>query len=116
MPLNYANRKYIWGENSAILIYKFDYDRNILNNSLEFYDSDTIYEDNDIIIIDNDCKSEVNHKSEDIPFVIQIDKAMRENYDYGINTNPCNIIFNKQKFLEKSCNFINFNGFYSEGS
>lgn len=116
MPINYANRKYIWGDNSAILIYKFDYDRNILNNSLIFYDSNIIYEDNNIIIIDNNCKSKVNNKSGNVPFVIQIDKAMRENYDYGINTNPCNIIFKKHKFFEKSCNFINFNGFYSEGS
>lgn len=114
MPLNYANRKYIWGENSSIIIYKFDYDRNILNNSLEFYDSNIIYEDNDMIIIDNNCKFESDQKLGNVPFVTQIDTAMRENYDYGINTNPCNIIFNKYKFLEKSCNFINLNGFYSD--
>ncbi len=114
MPLNYANRKYIWGENSAIIIYKFDYDRNILNNSIDFYKSKIIYEDKDIVIIDNDCKFDRDTSAGDIPFVIQIDKAMRENYYYGINTNPCNIIFNKYPFFEKSCNFINFNGFYSE--
>lgn len=114
MPINYASRKYLWGDNSAIIIYKFDYDKNILNNSLVFYGSKIIYEDKDIIIIDNNCKSEALDEAGSVPFVIQIDKAMRENYVYGLNTNPCNIIFNNFNFFEKSCNFINFNGFSAD--
>lgn len=114
LPVNYANRKYVWEENSSIIIYKFDYDRNILNNSLEYYGSKIVYEDEIMIIIDNGCKSETDKKIGAVSFVSQIDKAMLENFDYGINTNPCNIIFNKHKFFEKCCNFINFNGFYSD--
>lgn len=109
IPLESNGSNYFWIDESVIVIYKFDYDKNVLNNS--FRQTDILYEDDSQIIIGQNCKkdfsSNIGHKS----FLQQIDELAQKNYGYSINTNPCMVIFNNHPIFEKFCNFINFNGF-----
>lgn len=68
-----------------------------------------IYENNEYLIMGSDTclpSSEFNDS-----YVKQVDNYVFEVYRYHINTNPCFTMFRNSSLLEKTCNFVNFNGF-----
>jgi hypothetical protein len=50
-------------------------------------------------------------KSQDYTFLSHFGNMISEVHGYETNQNPCFILFKDRPFLEKTCNFINFNGF-----
>ena len=68
-----------------------------------------IYKDKDLVIVGKDKCIEI--KSFEETYMQQLDKITFELYHYHQNQNPCFILFRNFSFLEKFCNFINFNGF-----
>jgi len=92
-----------------ILLFKNDPEVAFLNNETEKNKYPIFYEDEKIIIYGEDnCKpfTPVNK-----PFYEYTNQMILEmGYD-EINTNPCFLLFGKYPFLEKSCNFVNLQGF-----
>lgn len=69
-----------------------------------------IYESNEFIILGEKGKCNPEEKV-DKTYVELTSNEVNEIYNYTINTNPCFTLFNKNSFIEKACNFINFKGF-----
>jgi hypothetical protein len=109
IPLESNGSNYFWIDESVIVIYKFDYDKSVLDNS--FKKEDFLYEDDSVVVIGKKCKTDfapnVGHRS----FLEQINELAQRNYGYSVNTNACMVIFNNHPLFEKICNFVNFNGF-----
>lgn len=109
IPLESNGSNYFWIDESVIVIYKFDYDKSVLDNS--FKKEDFLYEDASVVVIGKKCKTDfapnVGHRS----FLEQINELAQRNYGYSVNTNACMVIFNNHPLFEKICNFVNFNGF-----
>ena len=109
IPLESNGSNYFWIDESVIVIYKFDYDKKVLNNT--FRQTDILYEDDSLIIIGENCKKDFSLNLGHRSFLEQIDELAQRNYGYSVNTNACMVIFNNHPIFEKFCNFINFNGF-----
>lgn len=68
-----------------------------------------IYEDEKFIILGTGKCLPITPFEES--YLQQLDKIIFDLYAYHINTNPCFILFHNSPFLEKTCNFVNLNGF-----
>jgi hypothetical protein len=68
-----------------------------------------IYENKDYIIIGlNECPPIITFED---TYLQQVDTVIFNLHGYHINQNSCFILFHNSSFLEKTCNFINLNGF-----
>lgn len=79
-------------------------DKNFLKQFPVFYES------KDFIILGKNEKcnpEEVMDKT----YVELTSREVNEIYNYTINTNPCFTLFDKNRLIEKTCNFVNSNGF-----
>ncbi|MBI4158642.1 DUF2029 domain-containing protein [Candidatus Woesearchaeota archaeon] len=69
-----------------------------------------LYESTDFVILGKKGKCNPEGKV-DKTYVELTSREVNEIYNYTINTNPCFTLFDKNSFVEKTCNFINFKGF-----
>ena len=91
-------------DNGYVLAYFKD-----IGESLEDLDSfDVVYEDDEYVIIGDGC---VEDEVFDDSYLEQLNSDLFRLYDYHININPCFVLFHDYSFFEKSCNFVNMNGF-----
>jgi len=68
-----------------------------------------IFENDEYVIMGyGECKFATEYKES---YLQQTDYAIFQTRGYHINTNSCFILFHNHLFLEKTCNFVNFNKF-----
>ncbi len=68
-----------------------------------------IYEDNSYIILGTDkCLPIRSFKT---TYLQQLNNVIFDMHGYHINKNPCFTLFHESEFMEKACNFLNFNGY-----
>jgi hypothetical protein len=96
-------------EGQIIVLFKHIREPDYIQQDLFIKSLPIIYEDEDYIIIGQDKCLPIT--TFDSSYLQQLDDFIFSSFGYNINQNPCFILFHRWSFLEKTCNFINMNGF-----
>jgi hypothetical protein len=96
-------------ENGNIIVFsKVVQDPAFLNS--DFIREFTLFEDEYYLILGNgDCVKQVSPYN--WSYLELLDYSIFERFDYHININPCFTMFHDSPLKEKTCNWVNFNGF-----
>jgi hypothetical protein len=94
--------------NTIIIFFAESGPDNMENNKLKI-NPFVLYQNKDYLILNaGKCKPISNSTSS---YLDQLDNAFFAMNNYHINKNPCFVMFHNFSFAEKTCNFVNLNGF-----
>jgi|SaaInlV_120m_DNA_4_1040238.scaffolds.fasta_scaffold03564_3 hypothetical protein len=96
-------------QGQIIILFKHVKEPNYVQNDSFIKSLPIIYEDKEYIIIG--VKRCLSITSFEDSYLQQMDNIIFSLHGYHINQNPCFILFGSYSFIEKTCNFINLNGF-----
>ena len=96
-------------QGQIVVLFKSATEPDYIRNDSFMNSLPSMYEDDQYFIIGSGkCLPIVNF---DDSYLQQVDTVVFSLHGRHINQNPCFILFHKSSFIEKTCNFINFNGF-----
>jgi hypothetical protein len=75
----------------------------------------TVYENKDFVLFGNLEKCNPEEKP-NYTYLQLLNRYMEFTYNETINTEPCFVIFENHRVLEKFCNLVNMRGFVSDGN
>jgi hypothetical protein len=109
-PMGLVSKRIEQGE--VLVLFRHESEPKYIKNDSFINSLPIIYRSEDYVIIGlNNCTLQ---NELDSSYLEQIDKISYDLHGYHINYNPCFVLFHDSAFLEKTCNFVNFNGFVQD--